>query len=179
MGRSLTAKIAFASAIVTIAALTGVVGLLTKSSGAARMSEYAQSYRPTTMPLAAAARVNADALAPKRVRMIVKTDEEHAKKGPEGVWHDAFLPARIRAKPDQRVIVTVYNYDEAPHSFTSPTIGLDVTITPGSPKAPHRTVFTFVTPSKAGHYEWFCIYPCDPWAMGHEDYMHGFVTVQA
>lgn len=172
-------KVGFAAIVIATAALTVVIGFLTKSSKATSSEEALQTYSATTMPLAAAERAASDALAQKRVTLVVKTDEEHAKKGPEGVWHDAFLPARITAKPRQRVTVTAYNYDEAPHSFTSPTIGLDVTIAPGSPKAPHRTVFTFVTPSKAGDYEWFCVYPCDPWAMGHADYMHGFVTVRA
>ncbi len=170
-------KIAFGTATVAAAAtLAGCGGTAPRSSmhGAA-----GQTYVATTMPLAAAERNAAAATPAKDVTMIVKSDEEHARKGPEGEWHDAFLPARLTARPGQQVNVTVYNYDEGDHSFTAPTMGLDVTLPGGSPKAPRKTTFSFVAPKRSGRYEWFCIYPCDPWAMGHTDYMHGYVTVTA
>lgn len=136
-----------------------------------------QTYVATTMPLAAADRIASEAIPAKDVTLVVKSDEEHARKGPEGEWHDAFLPARVAARPGQRVNVTVYNYDEGEHSFTAPTIGLNVTLAGGSAKAPRRTTFSFVAPKRSGSYEWFCIFPCDPWAMGRADYMHGYVVV--
>jgi hypothetical protein len=39
--------------------------------------------------------------------------------------------------------------------------------------------FTFKAPSQAGSYQWFCALPCDPWAMSHDGYMRGHITVTA
>lgn len=114
---------------------------------------------------------------PRTITLTVKSDDEHAKKGPEGTWHDAFLPASFTVKPGQKVTVVAYNYDEGKHSFTSPMLGLNVTLEEGAANKPAKTVFTFTAPTKAGEYEWFCIFPCDPWSMSHKGYMRGDVTV--
>jgi plastocyanin len=111
------------------------------------------------------------------VTLVVKTDEEHGKKGPEGTWHDAFLPADFTVKAGSTVRVTVYNHDEGPHSFYSPQLGTNATIPAGSEKSPSKTTFTFHAPQKAGSYEWYCTMPCDPWAMEHLGYMKGDVKV--
>ncbi len=113
----------------------------------------------------------------EEVDLIVKSDEEHAKRGPEGTWHDAFLPAGFTVQPGATVKVTVLNYDEGEHSFTSTQLGTNVTIAAGSPKSPAVTTFTFTAPTKAGSYTWHCALPCDPWAMSHMGYMRGAVTV--
>jgi plastocyanin len=111
------------------------------------------------------------------VKLVVKSDEEHAKKGPEGTWHDAFLPADFTVKAGATVHVTVYNYDEGPHSFYAAGLGTNVTIPAGSESKPSKTTFTFHAPQKAGSYEWYCTMPCDPWAMSHLGYMKGDVNV--
>ncbi len=116
-------------------------------------------------------------VAPATVKLLVKADDEHAKKGPEGTWHDAYLPANFTVKAGQQVTVHVYNYDEGKHSFTSPMIGVNATIAAGTEKKPTETTFTFVAPTEAGEYEWFCDFPCDPWAMEHKGFMRGEVTV--
>ena len=113
----------------------------------------------------------------EEVNLIVKSDDEHAKRGPEGTWHDAFLPADFSVQPGATVKVTVLNYDEGPHSFTSSQLGTNVTIAAGSPDKPTVTTFTFRAPTKAGSYLWYCALPCDPWAMSHNGYMRGDVTV--
>lgn len=113
----------------------------------------------------------------EEVNLIVKSDEEHAKRGPEGTWHDAFLPADFSVDPGATVRVTVLNYDEGEHSFTSPMLGLNVTIAAGTPTEPAATTFTFTAPAKTGSYMWFCAKPCDPWAMSHLGYMRGTVRV--
>lgn len=113
----------------------------------------------------------------QEVDLIVKSDEEHARRGPEGTWHDAFLPADFSVQPGTMVKVTVLNYDEGEHSFTSARLGTNVTIAPGSAKNPAVTTFTFRAPTKAGSYLWYCALPCDPWAMSHDGYMRGVVTV--
>ena len=111
--------------------------------------------------------------------MNVKTDTEHGKRGSDGQWHDAILGGDFTAKAGQMVTVTVSNYDSAPHSYTSPELGLNVTIPAGTEKVPHTMTFKFKAPSTAGSYEWFCALPCDPWAMSHDGYMRGHVTVTA
>ncbi len=123
------------------------------------------------------ASASASSPAVENVKLTIKTDEEHGKKGPEGTWHDAYLPADFSVKAGATVKVTVYNYDEATHSFTAPDLGTNAQIAAGSEKKAHATTFTFKAPSKAGHYAWFCAMPCDPWAMSHDGYMKGYVTV--
>ncbi|MBN9621711.1 MAG: hypothetical protein J0H06_01980, partial [Actinobacteria bacterium] len=113
----------------------------------------------------------------EEVNLIVKSDEEHAKRGPEGTWHDAFLPADFSVDPGASVKVTILNYDEGEHSFTSPMLGLNVTVAAGTPAEPATTTFTFKAPARTGTYMWFCAKPCDPWAMSHFGYMRGFVRV--
>ena len=41
------------------------------------------------------------------VKILVKSDEEQGKLGPEGTWHDAFLPADFSVKAGSVVRVTV------------------------------------------------------------------------
>ena len=113
------------------------------------------------------------------VTLNVRSDSEHGKLGPDGRWHDAFLPADFTVHPGYTMTVTVYNYDDMPHSFTSDALGVSQTIPGGSTSAPSQTTFTFTAPAKAGSYQWWCAVPCDPWAMAHDGYMRGHVTVTA
>jgi plastocyanin len=126
---------------------------------------------------AGATGVGAAAGGAEEVNLIVKSDEEHARRGPEGTWHDAFLPADFSVDPGATVKVTILNYDEGEHSFTSPMLGLNVTVPAGTPSEPSSTTFTFQAPARTGSYMWFCAKPCDPWAMSHDGYMRGFVRV--
>lgn len=111
------------------------------------------------------------------VKLVIKSDEEKGKKGSDGAWHDAFLPADFSVSAGATVSVTVYNYDDMPHSFTSDGLGTNVTIPGGSEEKPSETTFTFHAPQKAGSYDWYCAMPCDPWAMSHDGFMRGRVTV--
>jgi plastocyanin len=115
----------------------------------------------------------------ENIKVVIKSDEEHGKKGPEGTWHDAFLPADFSVKAGATVHVTVYNYDDMGHSFTSPQLGTNAQIAAGTgtEKNPGKTTFTFQAPAEAGSYEWICVIPCDPWAMSHDGFMKGYVTV--
>lgn len=121
--------------------------------------------------------------AAEAVKLTIKTDAEHGKKGPDGKWHDAFLPANFTVHPGAKVTVTVLNYDNGPHSFTSPALStgslINVNLAAGSATAPKATTFTFTAPTKPGKYLWWCAQPCDPWAMAHIGYMRGYVTVAA
>ena len=126
---------------------------------------------------ATAGKTEAEAQGADNVKLVVKSDEQEAKKGPDGNWHDAFLPADFSIEAGDVVHVTVYNYDDMPHSFTSPELGVNEKIAAGSEEKPSKTTFTFNAPRKAGAYEWFCALPCDPWAMNHKGFMRGTVTV--
>jgi FtsP/CotA-like multicopper oxidase with cupredoxin domain len=145
------------------------------------------------------------ALPVKNFKLAIKPD---SKRGSDGKTHDAFLPStNLDVKAGQRVRVTIYNYDDMPHSFTSPAlakgaaipqseqqmqgtpqdlkvmplpgVGVDKQLAAGSDKRPSKTVLMFTAPAKAGSYIWYCKLPCDPWAMSHAGYMIGRVKVTA
>ena len=141
------------------------------SNGPATMS------MPMTTPAAAA--TTAPAVAPQAVTMSFRSDTEHGRRGPDGTWHDAGLPAVYSVRAGARVTVTLLNYDTSPHSFTAPGLGVDQIVAGGSPTNPSRTTFTYTAPRRPGRYDWWCKFPCDPWAMTHVGYMRGYVTVRA
>ena len=122
----------------------------------------------------------APALKPEYITLGVKADTEHGRRGPDGKWHDAFLPADFTLRAGHKVTITVNNYDDGAHTFTSPAMGVNAIISGGgSLSAPHTMKFTFRAPTKPGRYAWWCAVPCDPWAMAHDGFMRGFVTVKA
>ena len=150
------------------------------SNANATMSAGGAHHQPMMTPAESGAVGAASWGAPQddhRSTLIVKSDDEHAKKGPEGTWHDAFLPASFSVKPGATVVVTAVNYDEGAHSFTSPQLGTNVIIPAGSAKHPKATTFTFHAPKKPGKYLWFCNQPCDPFSMSHIGFMRGDATV--
>lgn len=110
--------------------------------------------------------------------IVIRSDEQKGKKGSDGNWHDAFLPANFKALKGVKVKVTVFNYDDMPHTFTSPSLKVNKTIKAGSETKPSKTTFSF-KPKKAGKFLWWCALPCDPWAMSHVGYMRGYVKVAA
>ncbi|GEM_PF-1439385 len=151
----------------------------------------------------AAGATGGSGLPAKEVTLTIKPD---FKPGSDGARHDAFLPrADFTVKAGQTVRVTVLNYDDMPHSFTSPALGagaavpaaqvqmqgtpqdikmmpgpglgVDQNIPAGTESAPSKTTFTFTAPKKPGRYAWWCKLPCDPWAMTDWGYMKGHVTV--
>jgi hypothetical protein len=114
------------------------------------------------------------------------------QKGSDGLLHDTTYGANFTAKVGQKVVVTVYNYDEGPHTITAPGLKLNVVI-PGATNEkqgiPSKKVFTFV-PSKKGTFRWRCALPCDArqhgWAMtpdktgpGQLGFMAGNITIAA
>lgn len=120
---------------------------------------------------------------PESVKLTVKSDTEHGKRGSDGKWHDAFLPGNFTVHAGDTVTVTVSNYDNMMHSFTSSTLSasqlINQMIPAGSAGSPSETTFKFTAPSKPGKYAWWCAVPCDPWAMAHNGFMRGYVTVVA
>ena len=106
-----------------------------------------------------------------------------SKLGPDGEKHDAFSPANFTLKVGVPVKITISNYDNMPHSLTSPALGLNIQAKEAtSDGQPGITTFIF-TPHNAGDYHWLCIDPCDleanGWAMSQDGYMQGTIHVQA
>jgi plastocyanin len=118
--------------------------------------------------------------APETIKIAVKADSEHGRLGPDKQWHDAFLPADFTVRAGATVTITVTNYDSGQHTFTAPGLSVNGMIPGGgSMAAPTHATFTFTAPTKPGKYAWWCAMPCDPWAMAHDGYMRGYVTVSA
>ncbi|MDE3025661.1 MAG: cupredoxin domain-containing protein [Acidobacteriota bacterium] len=113
----------------------------------------------------------------ERVTVLVKSDSEHARKGPDGKWHDAFLPADFVLKAGRKTTVTFLNYDTGMHSLVAPGLNLNVLIPAAKGGKPGRASITLTVP-KAGSYDWWCGSPCDSWAMTHNGYMRGSIVVK-
>ena len=157
-----------------MATIIAVVALASKNPSRAVTVE-----RVVSNPSAASA--STTAIKPQALTIGIKADDQHGRRGPDGKWHDAFLPADFAVHAGSTVTVTFVNYDGGAHTFTSPAMGLSFTIPAGggSLSQPRTVTLKFKAPSKPGKYAWFCAIPCDPWAMAHDGYMRGFVTVRA
>jgi plastocyanin len=167
--------VALTSLLSIMAIILSIVAVSASSSGNVAQAAPAASAN-SGVPSASAVPV----AKPEAVKLAVKADDEHGRRGPDGKWHDAFLPADFTVHPGAQVTVTVTNYDGGQHTFTSPSLGVNAIIPGGGTlTAPHQMTFTFTAPNKAGRYQWWCAVPCDPWAMAHNGYMRGFVTVAA
>ena len=145
--------------------------------------------------VAAALGVSAATASPKATTVhetMIIVGHTLGQKGSDGLTHDTTYGANFSLKRGQRVAVTVYNFDEGPHTITNKALGLNVTI-PGAKNEkqgiPSKTVFSF-TPKTAGTYRWYCSLPCDKgqgyWAMavtkkgtGRDGFMAGYITVTA
>jgi plastocyanin len=92
------------------------------------------------------------------------------KKGPDGKLHDAFSVTTFKLAAGKAITLRITNFDNVPHSITSPQAGVDIVAQPGT----HD--YTLMV-SKAGTYKWFCRFGCDPWSMAHLGYMTGKIVV--
>lgn len=165
------------------AGLAGLLSLIAIAFSIVALASKTPTPASTTQNVAAAGAAGAaltPAVAPLSMTVAIKADDEHGKLGPDGQWHDAFLPAMYTIKAGQKVTMTFVNYDGGPHTFTSPGMGVNEIIGGGgSLTAPKTTTVTFTAPTKPGTYHWWCATPCDPWAMAHDGYMRGLVNVTA
>ena len=120
------------------------------------------------------------------ITLVVQSD---LKIGPDGQLHDAFTPCNFTVYAGQEVNLTIINYDNGDHSFTSTSLGVNFVVPPSNETGvPTVSNFQF-NEATAGVYRWYCNYPCDThsggWDMttgsdGQPDqigYMGGFVTV--
>jgi hypothetical protein len=93
--------------------------------------------------------------------------------------HVSWRNVKERLAPDERVTgsnfavrpgvpvrVVIWNYTGELHSFTSPELGVNVAILPGSLAHPHRAVFTFVA-HRYGRISWHCSVPCGGYMGGN------------
>lgn len=157
--------------------ITGVLALLAVIVSLAALSS-SSSTNTTTVTVASRSSTPAAAVAkPTSFYVAVKADDEHGRMGPDKQWHDAFLPAEYTVHPGQTVTMTFQNYDSGPHTFTAPSLNVNQVIPSGSASHPTTTTVTFTAPKTPGKYQWWCAVPCDPWAMSHNGYMRGYVTV--
>jgi plastocyanin len=104
---------------------------------------------------------------PVAMKLVMKSDSEHAMMGPDGKYHDAVMPANFTIHAGDRVTVTVYNYDDMPHTWTATDVGVNQSIPAGSQSMPSKTTSTFTAPS-AGKYQWWCALPCDPYSVSRD-----------
>jgi plastocyanin len=166
--------------VVGISALLSIMALIVSIVALSSSSSNPSPATPAASAAASPAASIAPVLKPEALTIAVKADDEHGRRGPDGKWHDAFRPADFTVRAGHTVTITVNNYDGSPHSFTSPSMGVNETIPGGgSLGTPNTVKFTFKAPTKPGKYAWWCAVPCDPWAMAHDGYMRGFVTVKA
>ncbi len=146
----------------------------------------------TLVALAAFAVASATASSTKSssvTQTMVIVGHSLGAKGSDGLRHDTTLGASFSVPQGSKVTVTVYNYDEGPHTITAAKLGLNVTI-PGAKDekngVPSSKTFTF-TAAKAGTFLWVCALPCDK-GQGYWDmkstgkkigFMAGYITVTA
>ena len=118
----------------------------------------------------------------RAVQDIALTVMPGGKLGPDGKLHDAFSPADITIEKGVPVHMTIYNYDNMKHSFTSGALGINFLANPSKKNGAAGVASYTFTPKKEGNYSWQCIYPCDlpnkQWAMSHKGYMQGIIHVQ-
>lgn len=179
MSRKLTSKVVSAG-VLALLLTTAVVGVVA-SSGCGSSSSKSKATNASATG-SSVENVSLEVLNGERAKTL-------GHLGPDGKGHDMYLPSDFNVKVGEKVTVTVTNYDEGPHTFTSPDIGVNATIAPAidaKKGIPSKTTFTF-TVHKAGKYRWYCMVPCDGkqqgWAMtptgsepGQDKYMAGYVV---
>ena len=161
----------------------GIMGALLMSIVALNQSserrEASAAVQPVAMQAAASAPAPA-ASAPSPAASTAATAKvvdlkliPSYKRGPDGKKHDAFTKTEFAVKVGQALRLRIDNTDNQPHSITSPAAGVNITVQPGI-----HTYTLIVT--KAGRFQWYCLYPCDSdangWAMQNPGYMSGYIT---
>jgi len=91
------------------------------------------------------------------------------KPGADGKLHDAYSVTSFYAHVGQPVKLVINNTDSSDHSITAPGAGVNIVVKPG------MHTYTLLV-HKAGRFEWFCSFPCDPYSMAHVGYMRGYIT---
>jgi plastocyanin len=165
--------------VLQYAALFAVVGFLLALAAIAAVV-FAGHYDNTAAAASGSGQSAAvSAAVPQRttgVTWSMYADSNQKVKGPDGKWHDGMIPGNPTV-PAGKVTVTVYNYDTSMHTINSDALGLAEHIPPARGNTPGKLTFTFT--AAPGKYQWYCVEPCDPWAMTHNGYMRGYIKVLA
>jgi len=104
--------------------------------------------------------------SPQRISLAVVPG---SKPGPKGEKYDAFSKTNFAVKVGKPVQLTIDNKDDAVHSITATSAGVNVVVMPG--------VHTYtIVVHQAGRFKWICAYPCDPYSMATVGYMQGYIT---
>jgi excisionase family DNA binding protein len=114
----------------------------------------------------------------QRVVMLIDPPPVHGLRNPNGKVVDAFIPSGFTVEQGTTVVLTIFNYDDTPHTFTSPGLGIDALIPPSRAGSPNSVTVRF-TPRRPGSFRWRCRVPCDSWSMARRGYMSGAVQVLA
>lgn len=121
---------------------------------------------PPPRPQVNVVKLASSAPAASTVYLTISPD---LKPAPDGKLHDAFSVTDFTVHPGQAVKLVINNTDDAPHSITSPSAGVNIVVKPG------MHTYTLLV-QKQGHFLWYCAYPCDPYSMSHIGYMRGYIT---
>ncbi|HJV47620.1 MAG TPA: hypothetical protein VJ824_18015 [Bacillota bacterium] len=121
---------------------------------------------------------------------VVKDNVQHVslvvnagmKLGADGKLHDAFTPGDLTINANTPVELTIYNFDDGEHTLTSGDLGVNIKVVGSKKKGdPGVTIYKFIA-SKTGTFKWNCMESCDEdsgkWAMTHDNYMMGNITVK-
>ncbi|HYM46449.1 MAG TPA: cupredoxin domain-containing protein [Solirubrobacteraceae bacterium] len=154
----------------------GIVGALLMSmvalSRSGERNEASATARPVAMHAAAVAPVAA-ASAPAAAKVVDLKIIGSYKVGPDGKKHDAFTKTEFAVKVGQPLTLRIDNTDNAPHSITSPAVGVNIVAQPGA------HTYTLLV-KQAGRFQWYCMLPCDSdahgWAMQNPGFMSGYIT---
>ncbi|NNN01667.1 MAG: hypothetical protein HKL86_07550 [Acidimicrobiaceae bacterium] len=158
-----------------IAIVAAVVFGITAGAGAIWHKVTAAATAPTASSAAPVVPPSSSAVP---VKLEINPPPLGGVKGSDGLIHDAFVPATFTMTVGTTYDVTMYNYDTQSHSWMAPSLNVSAVAPAGSATSPSITHFT-IKPTKAGTIQWFCALPCDKWAMAHNGFMRGFVTVKA
>jgi plastocyanin len=167
--------------LLVVVVVTGAVAVASCGSGS-KASSGSQSNAASATPAGSVENVSMKIAGGKMAKALGYTTDD-------GKGHDTYIPSQFTVKAGSTIKVTVSNYDEGPHTFTSPELGVNATIAPATnadKKIPSKTTFTF-TAKKAGKFRWYCALPCDAkaagWAMtpgsngpDQDKYMAGYVV---
>lgn len=128
----------------------------------------------------------------RHVTLAIIPASARLAKGPDGAYHDAFIPSSIAVRVGQVIYLNIVNYSPDSHSFDVPDLRLNLDIAPattdpaGSTK-PDTTTAMFAV-AQPGVYHWSCRKLCDGdasnWAMsdgtgqvvGQDGFMAGTIT---
>jgi nitrous oxide reductase len=91
------------------------------------------------------------------------------KPGTDSKLHDAYSVTNFYTHVGQSVKLVINNTDTVDHSITAPGAGVSIMVKPGT------HTYTLLV-RKAGHFQWMCMLPCDPYSMSHDGYMRGYIT---